>query len=641
MTEALDRLREAMAQKPLPLTPFVGMGLSSAATGGAAHASWRGLIADGIKVCERVVSPLPPGWASRMRDQLDNSDVISYIAAADEITRRLRVVRGGREFGYWIRRTVGGLHPTPEGEKIIKAVRSLGKAVVTTNYDTLIEDVKPRWNSKTWTDSDYAEAVGQTRMVLHLHGVVGKPDSVILSSADYERLSQDQLADVLNKSLFASHRFIFIGCGGSLSDPDIAPLIDFMNNLIPERKTEHYILVPGGQLRQLNERPLSPSISPVAYGSNFEELTQFLQKLVSHEEIDTSQDPEFYEEPATTKPISALLDLAAPAWEKLQDAQEALQRAIRTMGQVENRSKVPDGMNNWDYRDQRDVHEQLAASVTDPAAHLESSSAEVVRVFENAESYIGRLTAPQFAEYATQLKPMMDTVSKIENLSGQLLSRVKELRDDLRARTKLCTDYRVPHETVSRAYGSIIHASSIATSLGEGLDRLQEVHTAENPRVSRAAPKRRELYVVPSEQGEPAEPGVRFIPVLGKVAGGPLILTTGEDLEYVPLPAEYTHRDDAFAVKVKGESMREDGVHDGDYAILVPEPEPKDGEMVVVVAEGVEGVEEDSAAVKRLRLEGEVISLMSSTSNVEPIILTRDNNPVFYKVIGLMRWHIK
>jgi repressor LexA len=118
-------------------------------------------------------------------------------------------------------------------------------------------------------------------------------------------------------------------------------------------------------------------------------------------------------------------------------------------------------------------------------------------------------------------------------------------------------------------------------------------------------------------------------------------LTTGEDLEYVPLPAEYTHRDDAFAVKVKGESMREDGVHDGDYAILVPEPEPKDGEMVVVVAEGVEGVEEDSAAVKRLRLEGEVISLMSSTSNVEPIILTRDNNPVFYKVIGLMRWHIK
>jgi hypothetical protein len=293
MTEALDRLREAMAQKPLP-TPFVGSGLSSAATGGAAHASWRGLIADGIKVCERVVSPLPPGWASRMRDQLDNSDVISYIAAADEITRRLRVVRGGREFGYWIRRTVGGLHPTPEGEKIIKAVRSLGKAVVTTNYDTLIEDAKPRWHSSTWTDKDYAHAVRQTRMVLHLHGVVGKPDSIILSSADYERLSLGELTQVLNKSLFASHRFIFIGCGDGLSDPDIAPLIDFMNKIMPEESTEHYILVRGGQLRELNERPLSPLIVPVAYGEKFEHLAPFLQKLAGGQQIDTSQDPEFY-----------------------------------------------------------------------------------------------------------------------------------------------------------------------------------------------------------------------------------------------------------------------------------------------------------------------------------------------------------
>jgi repressor LexA len=298
-------------------------------------------------------------------------------------------------------------------------------------------------------------------------------------------------------------------------------------------------------------------------------------------------------------------------------------------------------MDRWDYRDQKDVHEQLAASVIDPAAHLESSSAEVVRVFENAANYIGRLTAPQFAEYAAELKPMSDTVSKIENLSGQLLSSVKEVRDDLRARTKLCADYRIPHETVSRAHESIVHASSIATSLGEGLDRLQEVHTAEKPRVSRAAPERRNLYMVSSEQSEPAEPDVRFVPVLGKVAGGPLILTSGEDLEYMPLPAEYAHRDDAFAVKVKGESMREDGVHDGDYAILVPEPEPKDGEMVVAVAEGVEGTEDDNAAVKRVRLEGEVIRLISSASDVEPIILTQDNSPIFYRVIGLMRWHIK
>jgi hypothetical protein len=294
MTEALDRLREAM-EGMSPPTPFVGAGLSLAATGGATHASWRGLIADGIEVCERVVSPLPPGWAGRMRDELTYGDVISFIAVADEVTRRLRAVRGGREFGYWIRRTVGGLRPTPEGEKMIEAVRSLGKVIVTTNYDTLIEDVQPGWRASTWTDDDYSYAVRRTQIVLHLHGVAGKPDSIILSSADYERLSLGELSQVFSKSLFTSSRFIFIGCGDGLSDPDIAPLIDFMNRSMPEESTEHYILVRGGQLRGLNERPLSPLIVPVAYGDRFEDLTPFLQKLANGQQIDTSQDPKFYQ----------------------------------------------------------------------------------------------------------------------------------------------------------------------------------------------------------------------------------------------------------------------------------------------------------------------------------------------------------
>jgi hypothetical protein len=176
MTEGLARLREAMAEQ-LPPIPFVGAGFSVAATSGAEHASWRGLLLDGIKVCQRVGSPMPPGWADRIKDQLDHADAFTYIAAADEITRRLRAVREGREFGSWIQRTVGELRPTPEGEKIIEAVRSLGKVIVTTNYDTLIENLKPKWRSYTWTDDRYGSAPSMTRVVMHLHGVAGKPNS--------------------------------------------------------------------------------------------------------------------------------------------------------------------------------------------------------------------------------------------------------------------------------------------------------------------------------------------------------------------------------------------------------------------------------------------------------------------------------
>jgi hypothetical protein len=67
-----------------------------------------------------------------------------------------------------------------------------------------------------------------------------------------------------------------------------------MNKIMPEESTEHYILVRGGQLRELNERPLSPLIVPVAYGEKFEHLAPFLQKLAGGQQIDTSQDPEFY-----------------------------------------------------------------------------------------------------------------------------------------------------------------------------------------------------------------------------------------------------------------------------------------------------------------------------------------------------------
>ena len=101
MAGALSRLQKAMASGVAP-TPFIGAGFSSAATGGAECASWSGLLLDGIKACERMVSPLPQGWALRMKEQLDNADAVTYVAAADEITRRLRAVRQGREFATWI-----------------------------------------------------------------------------------------------------------------------------------------------------------------------------------------------------------------------------------------------------------------------------------------------------------------------------------------------------------------------------------------------------------------------------------------------------------------------------------------------------------------------------------------------------------
>jgi hypothetical protein len=111
MTEALDRLYEAMAdESPLKRpTPFVGSGVSLAATGGNPCAGWGGLLLDGIEVCERVIPYLPPGWADRRKGNLENADVHAYLALAEDIVPRLRQARDGNEFGTWIKRTIGGL----------------------------------------------------------------------------------------------------------------------------------------------------------------------------------------------------------------------------------------------------------------------------------------------------------------------------------------------------------------------------------------------------------------------------------------------------------------------------------------------------------------------------------------------------
>lgn len=154
--DGLIRLREAL-KADLPPAPFVGAGFSVAVTGGVAEASWIGLLKDGIRECERVVSSLPPGWGGQMRDQLENTDAINCIGIADQIVRRLREVGSGTGYDSWIQGAMGRLRPGPGGEQIIAAVRELAKAriIVTTNYDTLIEDPKPPWESVTWTDDRY------------------------------------------------------------------------------------------------------------------------------------------------------------------------------------------------------------------------------------------------------------------------------------------------------------------------------------------------------------------------------------------------------------------------------------------------------------------------------------------------------
>jgi SOS-response transcriptional repressor LexA len=681
MTEALNRLREAVAKRttttPL-LTPFVGTGFSLAATGGAGYASWSGLLLEGIKVCQRVGTPMPPGWPDRMREQLDNADVFTYLAVADEVARRLRAVRGGREFGTWLQSTVGRLEATEPGMQIINAVCSLGKVIVTTNYDTVIEKAKKGkngWYSYTWKEDGYGAHPPGQKVVLHMHGVAEDPDSIILSSADYQRYSDNELSKVFNQSLFGSRRFIFIGCGDGLNDPNISTLMEFAQRVFDKvkesdevkSKAEHYLLVPGSQLRQFNEHPISPLIVPVAYGSGFDELTPFLQNLLADEATEASQDPDEYDRHAAARPRTALLDLAEPAWEKLQAVRDALQRAARRMEQVENRGAAPDGMTDWDLRDQKSVHEQLAASLRGPAKHLEACLVEVVSGFKDADPDVGRLRA--LTKFAADLNQMTDMVSELEGQTWQLRDRLAAAVADLRERAERYGGYGPPRDTLINAYRFLEEAHTLASSLKEDLDQLQadaaEIAPAtESPErkadlTADAEPVKRNLQVVrdtapakPRGTAEPDPPpaadaptvkpgevaGTSLpIPVLGEIAAGELTLPNDENIRgYLALPDHHLRGREVYLLEVKGDSMTgEDDVLEGDYVVVDHGASWSNGDMVVVFVEG------EGATLKRIWRDRASVFLQPSNPAHEPIILRPGVEPHYQgKVIGVIRWRI-
>jgi SOS-response transcriptional repressor LexA len=677
MTEALDRLRKAMEEPPADRpTPFVGFGLSVAATGGHPYASWSDLLIDGIGVCERVVSPLPSGWADQWKAYLKMADAASQLTAADEITRRLQAVRGGREFDYWIERAIGGLHPTAEGEKLIEVVCDLGHLVVTTNYDVLIEDFQSAWSAITWTDAEFGRTVKANKVVVHLHGMIGKPKSIILSGGDYERLRSDELAEAISKALYQANGFVFIGCGDSPSDPDLMPLRTFIDRAaLPRDDKEHYLLVRGRHLRQFIERPILPSIVPVAYGDEFTELRPFLEKLARGERIDVSQDPKFYEQLAAARP-AGVLDLVRAAQEKLQNALAVLDRAAPQMRDVERYSAMPAGMSSWHPDEQEPVHQELAASVADPAARLESCLEQAIPAFESAEAQVWQFTAPKFARLADWVAPVMERVSKLEETSRLLLNGVTRARDDMRIRAEIYADYQPPYRALERAHTNIERAADIALSLQTGLSRLpgkaqgkphasqpapqesrsyavrpdqDEADADSSSRVLDAPPSRREGAVgldsgrapdtPPPEDGTIFELKTRSIPLFEEVgAGNPLEADDQEARYYLALPEKYVGEAGVFMLEVRGDSMTgEDGVLEHDYVIVDREARRENGDMVLAFI-----AEYNGCAIKRFWKEHDVVRLESSNPDHKPEVFTSDDEVTIHgKVIGVLRWHIE
>lgn len=120
------------------------------------------------------------------------------------------------------------------------------------------------------------------------------------------------------------------------------------------------------------------------------------------------------------------------------------------------------------------------------------------------------------------------------------------------------------------------------------------------------------------------------VPLVGTVAAGQPILAVENIETYFPVPAEFMPNEQSFMLRVKGDSMVNAGIFDGDQVLVKQQTSAKNGDIVVALVE-------DSATVKTFYKEDGYYRLQPENDYMDPI-LVQDNLQILGKVFGVFRF---
>ena len=104
------------------------------------------------------------------------------------------------------------------------------------------------------------------------------------------------------------------------------------------------------------------------------------------------------------------------------------------------------------------------------------------------------------------------------------------------------------------------------------------------------------------------------VPVIGKITAGAPILAVENVTDTFPIPIDFVGNSESFMLTVRGESMIEAGILDGDYILVKRQNSARNGQIVVALIE-------DEATVKTFYKEKDYISLQPENSTMDPIIV--------------------
>lgn len=120
------------------------------------------------------------------------------------------------------------------------------------------------------------------------------------------------------------------------------------------------------------------------------------------------------------------------------------------------------------------------------------------------------------------------------------------------------------------------------------------------------------------------------VPVIGTVAAGTPLLAVENVENYFPIPSEYMPNEQTFMLKVKGESMINAGIFDGDQVLVRQQSTASNGDIVVALID-------EGATVKTFYKEKGYYRLQPENDTMDPIIV-KDNLKILGKVFGVFRF---
>ena len=123
----------------------------------------------------------------------------------------------------------------------------------------------------------------------------------------------------------------------------------------------------------------------------------------------------------------------------------------------------------------------------------------------------------------------------------------------------------------------------------------------------------------------------KHVPLVGDVAAGVSVLAQENVEELVPLPMDFTGDGELFMLRVRGNSMIDAGILDGDFVVCRQQVTADNGDIVIA------GIPGDEATIKTFTKSGAKVTLTPSNSTMKPMVFEKGEVAIYGKLVTVMR----